>query len=113
MAEEYEVRWSVESLYDVADIEDYIEYEFDYDRAQKFHDDIDQKGQELRTQYRLSSGTGIHYRGFIIMKTLIRPSILFFIVDDSKKTVFVLRVLRHERNWQKMLRETTFYTFRD
>lgn len=113
MIEEYNVRWSIEAIYDVADIEDYIEENFGRDRADQFDDDIDSTGHSLSTNYRLSSNTGMIYRGLVIQKKIIRPSILFFCVDDDMKTVYILRVLRHERNWQKMLRETTVYSFND
>lgn len=105
MSKEYEVRWSTEAIYDVADIEDYIEDEFGWERAEKFHDDINAAGAALGTQYKMSSGTGILYRGLVIRKRIISPSIIFYCFDSSQKMVYVLRVLRHERNWQKMLRE--------
>ncbi len=37
----YEVKWSHEAVYDVADISDYIESNFGIDRADKFEQDID------------------------------------------------------------------------
>ena len=39
------------------------------------------------------------------------PSIIFYFVDDAKRSVYIIRVLRHERNWQKILREGISYTF--
>ena len=113
MNEEYEVRWSNEAIYDIAEIEDYIEIMFGIDRAEKFHEQIDNEGVLIGTRYNLNRGTGIYYRGFLIKKKIIKPSILFYCVDEAKKVVYVLRVLRHERNWQKMLREQSFYTFGD
>ncbi len=38
---DYDVVWSRESIYDVADIADYIEFRFDQERADRFNDDID------------------------------------------------------------------------
>ncbi len=37
----YEVIWSRESVYDVADISDYIELRFGTERADQFNDEID------------------------------------------------------------------------
>ena len=109
--EEYEVVWSIESIYDAADIEDYIETEFGEDRAEQFHTDIDYEVESLGKAYKQYAGTGIYYRNFLILKKAFNPSIIFYIVDPSLKKVYVLRILRHERDWQKLLRETLHYTF--
>ncbi len=109
--DEYEVLWSQESIYDAADIEDYIAAEFGEKRADQFHNDIDYEVGRLGTTHKLYTGTGIYYRGFLIFKKPFSPSIVFYIVDDSLKRVYVLRILRHERDWQTMLKETLFYTF--
>ena len=109
--DEYEVLWSQESIYDVADIEDYIAAEFGDKRADQFHADIDYEVGRLGATHKLYTGTGIFYRGFLIFKKSFSPSIVFYIVDDSLKRVYVLRILRHERDRQTMLKETLFYTF--
>ncbi len=109
--DEYEVLWSQESIYDAADIEDYIEADFGEERAERFHGEIDYEVGRLGSTHKLYTGTGIYYRGFLIFKKPFSPSIIFYIVDDSLKRVYVLRILRHERDWQKMLRETLYYTF--
>ena len=36
---------------------------------------------------------------------------IYDVADIEIETVFIIRVLRHERNWQKMLREGISYTF--
>ena len=72
--DEYEVIWSIESIYDAADI-------------------------------------GIYYRNFLILKKLFNPSIIFYVVDASEEKVYILRILRHERDWQTMLKETIHYSF--
>ena len=103
--------WSWESLYDVADIADYIELRFGPDRAEKFTDDIDCEGKSLGHNFRLYSGTGLYYKQKMIMKKVFGPSIIFYFVDDDKKTVYIVRVLRYERNWQKIMHEGNSYTF--
>ncbi len=109
--DEYEVLWSQESIYDAADIEDYIEADFGEERAERFHSEIDYEVGRLGSTHKLYTGTGIYYRGFLILKKPFSPSIIFYTVDDLLKRVYVLRILRHERDWQKMLRETLYYTF--
>lgn len=108
---DYEVVWSRESIYDVADIADYIEFRFGQERADKFNDEIDQTGEALGKDFRLYAGTGIFYRRKLILKKVFDPSIIFFFVDDEQEKVFIIRVLRHERNWQKIIRENISYTF--
>lgn len=109
--DEYEVIWSIESIYDAADIEDYIETEFGKDRADRFHNDIDFEVESLGRSYKLYADTGIYYRNFLILKKLFNPSIIFYVVDASEEKVYVLRILRHERDWQTMLKETIHYSF--
>ena len=108
---EYEVVWSRESIYDVADIADYIELRFGKDRADRFNDEIDMEIARLGKEYRMYTGTGIYYRRKLILKKVFDPSIIFYFVDPAKKKVYIIRVLRHERNWQKILREGISYTF--
>ena len=108
---DYDVVWSRESIYDVADIADYIEFRFDQERADRFNDDIDCEVAKLGRDYKLYTGTSIYYRKKLILKKVFGPSIIFYFVDDNQKTVFVIRVLRHERNWQKIIREGISYTF--
>ena len=95
----------------MADIADYIELRFGRERADRFNDAIDVEGKMLGRDFRMYTGTGIYYRKKLILKKLFDPSIIFYFVDDASKTVFIIRVLRHERNWQKILREEISYTF--
>lgn len=104
------MEWSRESIYDVADIADYIELAFGIDRANRFYDDIDREGGALGQSYKFYTGTGIYYRRYLILKKIFEPSIIFYYVDHEKK-VYIIRVLRHERNWQKILKEAISYTF--
>ena len=96
---DYDVVWSREAIYDVADIADYIELRFGRERADRFNDDIDAEGKALGRDFRMYTGTGIYYRKRLILKKLFDPSIIFYFVDDICQTVFIIRVLRHERNW--------------
>lgn len=108
---DYDVEWSREAIYDVADIADYIELRFGRERADRFNDDIDNEGEALGHDFRMYTGTGIYYRKKLILKKVFDPSIIFYFIDDTRQTVYIIRVLRHERNWQKILREGISYTF--
>ena len=107
----YNVVWSREAIYDVADIADYIELRFGRERADRFNDEIDAEGEALGRDFQLYTGTGIYYRKKLILKKVFKPSIIFYFVDETVQTVYIIRVLRHERNWQKILREGISYTF--
>ena len=108
---DYDVVWSREAIYDVADIADYIELRFGRDRADHFNNDIDVEVEALGCDYRMYTGTGIYYRRKLILKKVFDPSIIFYFVDDDSQIVYIIRVLRHERNWQKILKEGISYTF--
>ena len=108
---DYAVEWSREAIYDVADIADYIELRFGRERADCFNDDIDNEGETLGHDFRMYTGTGIYYRKKLILKKIFDPSIIFYFVDEAVHTVYIIRFLRHERNWQKILREEISYTF--
>ncbi len=108
---DYKVAWSRESIYDAADIADYIELRFGKERADRFTDDIDREAEALGRNFSMYAGTGIYYRKRMILKKVIGPSIIFYCVDDALQEVYIIRVLRHERNWQKLLRESISYTF--
>lgn len=108
---DYHVVWSREAIYDVADIADYIELRFGRERADRFNDEIDAEGEALERDFRMYTGTGIYYRKKLILKKIFDPSIIFYFVDEAVQTVYIIRVLRHERNWQKILREGISYTF--
>ncbi len=108
---DYDVVWSRESIYDVADIADYIELRFGRERADRFNDEIEMICKALGRDFRMYTGTGIYYRKRLILKRVFDPSIIFYYVDDVMQTVCIIRVLRHERNWQKILREGIGYTF--
>lgn len=58
---EYEVLWSQESIYDAADIEDYIEADFGEERAKRFHSEIDSEVERLGSTHKLYTGIGIYY----------------------------------------------------
>lgn len=111
MHDYYRVMWSREAIYDVADIADYIELRFGRERADRFNDEIDAEGAALGHEFCVYTGTGIYYRKKLILKKVFEPSIIFYFVDDANQTVNIIRVLRHERNWQKILREEISYTF--
>ena len=74
--------------------------------------DIDEKVEALGTDYNFyEDADAIYYRGYLIRKKPFSPSLIFYYVDSDAETVYVIRILRHETNWQEILKEALFYTF--
>ena len=67
-----------EAIYDVTDIADYIEQEFGRERADRFERDIRQP---------------------------FPPSIIFYVVKEPENEIHILRVLREEWDWGRILKE--------
>ena len=103
------VRVSVKAANDIADIADYIEVEFGQKRADRFLSEIRKQIQNLQIFSRQYGDTGIVYRGHMICKKVFAPSVILFYIEDE--TVFVMRVLREERLWQKIIKEDIDYEF--
>ena len=97
---DYHVAWSWEFSYDVVDIADYIELRFGRDRSDRFIDEIDAEGETISREFRMYTGRGIYYRKKLILKKLLDPSIIFTLLMMPVR-LFMIRVLRDERNWQK------------
>lgn len=98
---------TVEAIYDVADIADYIAEAFGEARAIRFEADIRKRFEGLGGYTHV--GTGIRYNGSMICKDVFPPSLIFFVVIDD--TVHVLRVLREERDWPSELRRNQRYDY--
>lgn len=57
--------------------------------------------------------THILYRSYNIQKKIFPPSIIFYIFKEQIQEVHILRVLREERNWKKILKQEQTYTYPD
>ena len=98
---------TIEAIYDIAQIMDYIEIGFGADRAIQFQLDIETRLQGLNDYSRV--GTGIRYKGKMICKDVFGPSLIFFVIIDD--AIQVLRVLRHEQDWQNLLKNRIRYNY--
>ena len=97
---------TVEAIYDIADIADYIEDTFGSDRAVRF--EVDLEGRLERLEDYEHADTGIRYNGYIY-KDVFSPSLIFFVVIDD--VIHVLRVLREERDWHRLLERKQRYDY--
>lgn len=101
--QEHKVILTWEAIYDVTDIAEYIEAEFGQDRADRFQLDIDKQLEHLEYVGEMLGKTDLLYRGYPIYKKVFSPSIIFYILKEPEKEIHVLRVLREERDWEKVM----------
>ena len=101
--QEYKIILTWEAIYDVTDIADYIEEEFGQQRADRFQSDLKEQMQNLSQFSTAFPRTQILYRGYSIHKRSFPPSIIFYIIMEGTKEIHILRVLRHERDWENIL----------
>ena len=99
-----------EILYDIADLADNIEENFGSQYADVFEQEITDTLNRLSSHQNIYPGTGVFYRGSEIRKVVMRPSLIFYVVLEDG--IHALRALRQERNWEKVLRTETDYTYR-
>ena len=100
-----------ETIYDTTDIADYIEAYFGIERADRFQQDVREQMLSLKTVGGVFGRTHIKYRSYAIYKKPFPPSIIFYIVKDPEKEIYVLRVLREERDWETILSNEQEYTY--
>lgn len=100
-----------EAIYDITDIADYIEAEFGRARADKFQNDIQEQMQNIKLTGGMFGKTRLFYRNLAIFKKPFSPSIIFYIIKEPESEIHILRVLREERNWSRILKQEQEYTY--
>lgn len=110
---EHKVIVTWEAIYDMADIMDYIEADFGEERADRFQWDIKRELEKLSYTATFLPNTQIVYRGYMIQKKPFPPSIIFYIVKESEQEVHVLRVVREDQNWERIISDNRDYTYSD
>ena len=96
----YRVILTWEAVYDITDIAKYIEIQFGKERADRFQEDIRSQIKSLEFLGGISGKTSIIIKNVFVYKKLFLSSIIFYIIDESQNNIYVLRVLREERNWK-------------
>lgn len=108
---EHKVIVTWEAIYDMADIMDYIEADFGEERADRFQVEIKRELEKLSYSVPSLPKTQIIYRRYVIQKKPFPPSIIFYIVKAPAQEVHVLRVVREEQNWERILSDEKDYTY--
>ena len=108
---DYKVILTWEAIYDVTDIADYIEAEFGQARADRFQNDIQAQMKKLGYMSGVFPKTHILYRNYYIHKKPFPPSIIFYVFMEHTQEIHILRVLREERDWTRVLEQEPNYIY--
>ena len=111
--QEYDIKVTIEAIYDVVDIAQYIARDFSLESAYRFRDEMAEQYRKIAYSPKSFMRTQIYYREYIIFRKVYAPSLIFYYVDEKEKTVHILRVLRSERDWEKILKSKDRYTYPD
>ena len=100
---DYKVILTWEAIYDVTDI--------GQARADRFQNDIQAQMKKLGYMSGVFPKTHILYRNYYIHKKPFPPSIIFYVFMEHTQEIHILRVLREERDWTRVLEQEPNYTY--
>ena len=83
--QEHKIVLTVEAIYDLADIADYIEMTFGIERADKFQNDMRKQIKDLELLGKVFSKTHIYYRNYSIYKKSFHHPLSFILSKNQKK----------------------------
>lgn len=102
--EHYRVMIAQSGKEDIKERKRYILSKFRYRiLAENFTQKIKKAAQSLDTLPTGYESTGFQHRGYVIYYKPCQTYLLFFIVDDRKKEVIILRVLQDRQNWKYII----------
>ena len=101
----YDVMVSDEAVEDVWKLVAYVHTELHNPAAsKKLYVNLKREINNMTVLPQKHTASGLYYRGYIIYKKVYQSYIIFYIVDDIQKIVFVLRVLKDIMNWKRMVK---------
>ena len=107
---QYKIQESREAIEDVTHFATHMINEFkNPDAAASFLKRYDREILKLQTFPFGYRGISIEYRGYEIRMKIFDTYNVFFIVDASESTIFIIRVLKDRQNWQRILSKTESY----
>lgn len=105
MQKKYRIRYTYSSRDDIRGMKKYILESFKYrELGENFTKKIKAAADSLRTLPTGHNTTGIRYKGYDIYFKPYRTYLLFYIVDEGRLVVTILRVLQDGMNWQYILK---------
>lgn len=99
----YNILLTYEAVRDITDIAEYIENRFGLACADRFQHRLEKDVSKLGYMGGIFFNTQLLYKGYAIHKKPFPPSIIFYIMKESQKEIHILRILRSECNWKRIL----------
>lgn len=110
----YRVLVADEALDDIFGLVQYIFVELcNPDAAEKLYYDLNREIKNIGNFPLKFSDSGFQYRGYTIHKKAYHSYLMFYIINDEKKEIYVLRVMKDLMNWQNILNQKRTYHFSD
>lgn len=108
----YKVLVTDEAIEDIFDYVKYIHLEFcNPDAAETLYQNLNREVKNTGDFPLKFSDSGIKYRGYIIHKKVFKSYLIFYIINDERREVYVLRVIKDLMNWSRILRDSRVYHF--
>lgn len=108
----YRVQVADEAMEDIFEFVRYIHMELcNPDAAEKLYHNLNREVKNMGDFPLKFSDSGIKYRGYVIHKKVYGSYLIFYIISNKKREVYVLRVIKDLMDWQKMLNRTKIYHF--
>lgn len=106
----YKVLVTDEAIEDIFGLIRYIHLEFcNPDAAENLYNNLNREVKNVGEFPFKFSDSGIKYRGYLIHKKVYDSYLIFYIINDKKKEVYVLRVIQDLMNWRTILRNKKTY----
>ena len=101
----YKVEYTFSSRDDMRKMKKYILDTFKYrELGENFTKKMKEAAEGLKTLPTGFDTVGFQYRGYNIHLKPYRTYLFFYVVDNEKKTVTVLRVMQDDMDWQFILK---------
>ena len=103
--DKYKIEYTFSSLDDMRKMKKYILDTFKYrELGENFTKKMKEATEGLKTLPTGFDTVGFQYRGYDIHMKPYRTYLFFYVVDNEKKTVTVLRVMQDGMDWQFILK---------
>lgn len=108
----YRVFVTDEAMDDIFNLVKYIYVDLcNPDAADKLYVNLKQEVNNLGDFPLKYSDSGIKYRGYVIHKKIFQSYLLFYVINNAKQAIYVLRVLKDIMNWRRILQKSNIYHF--
>lgn len=108
----YRVLVADEAIEDIFGLVKYVHLELcNPDAAEKLYHNLNREVKKVGNFPFKFSDSGIRYRGYVIHKKVFESYLIFYMIDDEKEEVYVLRVIKDLMNWEKILRKVKVFHF--